>query len=206
MAARKGTFQPYSQSSNAPKFAGNINKVDASEFTPENSNAKAFGVDIFGNDPQPQKQQQPQYQPKPQTVYNNNNYNHNNSNNNNMNNSPFGKPSPYSQAKPVYNNNNNMNVMPSQQYGHKWDLNVTFDVKKDEIYFRISDEVTGKKWRKFIGEYDVHGKQVKDEYFRINRILSNGKARYQYPPNGIGALQVLLTSSQDSYKFVANQM
>ena len=69
------TFQAYNTSNmnDAPAFAGNIDKVDTTEYDPSNSNAKAFGVDIFQNenkvehkDNEPQSNNIHIHQPQPQ--------------------------------------------------------------------------------------------------------------------------------------------
>eukprot|EP01083_Nonionella_stella_P089710 250399_1 len=52
---KRATYQPYNATNKGPQFGGNINKVNEKEYTPHNSNAKAFGVDIFGNPNEPVK-------------------------------------------------------------------------------------------------------------------------------------------------------
>eukprot|EP00483_Globobulimina_turgida_P013418 UN13442 len=89
-------FVPYNEKDNAPVFSGNIDKVNQSEYNPNNSNAKAFGVDIFSNDTDQKQQYNESYE-----TQNNNKYN--------ANDSPFGKApqnnSPF--GKEANNNTNN---------------------------------------------------------------------------------------------------
>ena len=254
------TFKPYNQSDNAPAFSGDINKVDTSEYDPKNSNAKAFGVDIFANDnnkPKQQYQQPQQSQPsqpsynnnsnnnksspfgKPSNSYNNNSNNngYNNSkpantyNNNNNNSSPFGKPSnnnnSYGNNKPgpsggTYNNNtspfgnkpNTYNVKPAvpsgpkpkRKYKHKWQLHIKFNPQMKQIILTIKDETTAKQWRKIITENDTYGNEIKKEYFRLGGIITKGSAKYTFPPNGIGAVQVALSHENAQYNFAADPM
>jgi len=245
------TFKPYNQADNKPKFAGDINQVDSSAFNPQNSNAKAFGVDIFANERPKQPQQNQQPQQKQQAYMNNTNaspFGNSNNNkpkpspsynrppqNNNAKASPFGKPqnnnsygnkpqnsSPFGN-KPGGNNNNsspfgnNPNAnrnskpvptgpKPAKKYAHQWSLGIKFDVQNDQIILTVKDDTTHKTWRKLIGKHDTYGKQVKQEYFRIGKIIQNGNAKYTYPPNGVGAVQVNLTHANDGFNFAAPEI
>ena len=236
------TFVPYNQQSdNKPKFAGDINKVDSSQFNPQNSNAKAFGVDIFANDNDKPQQKQQAYinntnsspfgnpnasnnnKPKPSPSYNKPPQN---------NSSPFGKPnnnnsSPFG-TNPNANNNrqnkpqnsspfgtnpnaNNRPAVPTgpkpeKRYAHKWNLGIKFDVQNDQIIITVKDDATHKTWRKLIGKHDTYGKEVKQEYFRIGKIIQNGSAKYTYPQNGVGAVRVNLTHGNDGFNFAAPEI
>lgn len=207
------TFQPYNQAANKPKFAGDIGKVDSSQFNPQNSNAKAFGVDIFANDNNqnnnPQQKQQSYMNNTNSSPFGNANnkpsYNNRPAQNNNS--SPFGS-KPNSNNNRPYQPQNNKPAVPSgpkpqRKFAHKWSLAIKFDVPMDQIIITVKDDTTNKTWRKVVGKQETYGKEVKQEYFRIGKIISNGDAKYTYPPNGVGAVQVNLTHGNDGYNFSA---
>eukprot|EP01084_Bolivina_argentea_P219768 372640_1 len=169
-------FKPYN-SNTAPKFCGDISKVNNSEFTPQNSNARAFGVDIFANDP-PKRPKQPQYNnvPPPPSIAKNNNPR------------PFGKANIAKQPNRtdvVGHSNYNHPAFGKPEIAHKWFLSRSFNPKKGEITMKIEDEVTHKRWKKVITKQEHHG-DIKQEYFRIGSIIDNGQAKYKYPENGNG--------------------
>eukprot|EP01083_Nonionella_stella_P194288 716678_1 len=209
-----------------PQFGGNIKKVNDKEYTPHNSNAKAFGVNIFGNpneahkapaaaaqsrpfgQPPTTREKQKHRrrnsnrfgQPKAQAAVVNNPSPFGNSNNANVssnNASPFGKGAQRNEVP-----ESAVKVNRGRRYKHKWALFISYDPVADEISLKVEDTVTGGVWNKTVGKQEHYG-DIKQEYFRIGGLINDGKAKYTYPPNGVGAVQVSLTKATERYDFSA---
>jgi len=213
-------FKPYTQLSDKPAMVGDINKVDTAEYHPSNSNAKAFGVDIFANEKKPPQQQynnnaRPfgQAQPQQQATHSNNSSNARPFGQPAAQTAPFGaKPGPNSGNSPFgANPNANKYQAPSaasndskpKQYAHKWSLHIKFDAGNQQIILNVDDTATQKHWRKIISKNEV-SQPIKQEYFRLGKIIQNGSAKYTYPENGVGAVQVSLTHGNDGFNFAGN--
>eukprot|EP01084_Bolivina_argentea_P069044 125679_1 len=219
------TFVGYNQQNNAPQYSGNIDNVDQSDYNVNNSNAKGFGVDIFANEnnnksvynntnstnntnvndsPFGKKgieyNNQSNVNAKPFGTKTNNSYGK-------QNDSPFGKKQNLFGTKPAdgYNNEPKAIILKNNnkpKYKHQWVLGIKYDVQKEEIILNVSDDTTGKKWRKIVTKHDYYG-DMKQEYFRLGKIINNGNAKYTYPPNDIGAVQAELSKGDDKYNFYA---
>eukprot|EP01083_Nonionella_stella_P166068 554074_1 len=208
-----------------PQFGGNIKKVNDKEYTAHNSNAKAFGVNIFGNpneahkapaaaaqsrpfgQPPTTREKQKHRrrnsnrfgQPKAQAAVNNPSPfgNSNNANVSSNNASPFGKGAQRNEVP-----ESAVKVNRGRRYKHKWALFISYDPVADEISLKVEDTVTGGVWNKTVGKQEHYG-DIKQEYFRIGGLINDGKAKYTYPPNGVGAVQVSLTKATERYDFSA---
>merc|ERR1712129_266487 len=95
--------------------------------------------------------------------------------------------------------------LKSDQFKHQWQIRLHFDVYKNEIVIMIGDIQTDKEWRKVMTVHDMKsGVELREYYLYLGSLINDGDARYEYPPNGVGSVQVMLCKDDEIFKFTAD--
>merc|ERR1712129_647034 len=101
-----------------------------------------------------------------------------------------------------------MELLTAQTSGHDWDIRLDFDENKNEIVIMIGDAQTDNEWRKVITSDDMENgmelRHLRAYYLHLGSLIKDGNVKYEYPPNGVGPLNVILSKDEETMQFTAD--
>ncbi len=99
---------------------------------------------------------------------------------------------------------NHRNSDKKPRIRHNWHLDIKYDAQKQCISVNVTDSVSRKHWRRILTKYECLNGDVKNEYFKLGKLMSIGTIRYSDPHKGNGNIQICISTNNEIYKtFVA---
>merc|ERR550539_953121 len=96
-------------------------------------------------------------------------------------------------AQQSYDVNNAINKGKDMDDGveYSWQINLDFDMEKEEFYLKIVETKSKRKWTKTFHKGNVNG-NIRAEYRSLGEAIQNGTQEYVYPKDS-GAVKVTIT-------------
>ena len=86
----------------------------------------------------------------------------------------------------------------NQNLQYKWKIDINFDMDNNRIVLKVKEEISERRWSKFMTTDDVDG-DIKEEYMKLGKAIANGDCDYVYPVDS-GALKTTIKYENDVYQ------